>query len=105
MYSNGNRVYSASNLPATLKASNAGLRIGHSNGIADGLWQDAGAYSNSYSNEIRISNIVRYTGTTYTIPTAPFQNDANTLLLLHNNGTNGSTVFFDDNGIAPYTPT
>ena len=104
MYSNGNRVYSDSAFIATLKASNAGVRIGHSNGIADGLWNDPGAYSNSYSNEIRISNIVRYTGATYTVPTAPFQNDANTLLLIHADGTDASTVFFDDNGIAPYTP-
>jgi hypothetical protein len=103
MYANGNRVYSDNSF-ATIKASTTGLKIGHSFGISSGTYSDPGAYSNSYSNELRISNIVRYTGTTYTIPTTPFQNDANTLFLLHANGTNGSTVFFDDNGIAPYTP-
>lgn len=54
-------------------------------------------------DEFRISNTARYT-TTFTPQTTPFQNDANTLLLLHMDGTDGSTVFFDDNSIAPYTP-
>ena len=58
---------------------------------------------NGYLDEIRISNIARYTAT-FTPSTTPFQNDANTLLLLHMDGTNASTVFIDDNGIAPYTP-
>jgi hypothetical protein len=51
-------------------------------------------------DEIRISNTVRYTDN-FTPSTTPFVNDANTLLLLHMDGTNGSTVFTDDNGVAP----
>ena len=51
-------------------------------------------------DEVRISNTARYTAN-FTAPTAPFQNDANTLLLLHMDGTDGSTVFFDDNGRTP----
>lgn len=47
-----------------------------------------------YMDEIRISNIARYTGP-YTPATEPFVNDANTLLLLQFNGPNGSTVFVD----------
>jgi hypothetical protein len=62
-----------------------------------------GNYSNGHTDEIRISNSARYTAN-FTAPTAPFQNDANTLLLLHMDGTDASTVFIDDNGIAPYTP-
>jgi hypothetical protein len=58
---------------------------------------------NGYMDEMRVSNIARYTAA-FTPSTTPFQNDANTLLLLHMDGTNASTVFFDDNGIAPYTP-
>jgi hypothetical protein len=54
-------------------------------------------------DEVRISNTARYTAN-FTPSTAPFQNDANTLLLIHADGTDASTVFFDDNGIAPYTP-
>jgi len=57
-------------------------------------------------DEIRISNIARYTEAfnPSTVLTAPFQSDASTLLLIHADGTDGSTVFTDDNGIAPYTP-
>lgn len=49
-----------------------------------------------YMDEIRISNSARYTDN-FTPSTTPFVNDANTLLLLHCNGTNASTVFTDDN--------
>jgi hypothetical protein len=56
-----------------------------------------------YIDEVRVSSIARYTAG-FTPSTTPFQNDANTILLIHADGTNGSTVLFDDNGIAPYTP-
>lgn len=49
-----------------------------------------------YIDEIRISNTARYSAA-FTSPTAAFVNDANTLLLIHANGTNASTVFTDDN--------
>ena len=49
-------------------------------------------------DEIRISDTARYTSG-FTPSTEPFQNDANTLLLLHCNGTDGSTTFIDDNGV------
>ncbi len=51
-----------------------------------------------YIDEIRISNSARYTSA-FTPSTTPFVNDDNTLLLIHANGTNASTVFTDDNGI------
>jgi hypothetical protein len=54
------------------------------------------AYINGYIDEFRVSNIARYTAT-YTLATQPFVNDANTRLLLHCDGTNGSTSFPDDN--------
>jgi hypothetical protein len=59
---------------------------------------DTGYCMDGYMDEIRISNTARYT-TTFTPSTTPFIDDANTLLLLHCNGTNGSTTFIDDNGI------
>ena len=49
-------------------------------------------------DEVRISNTARYT-TTFTPSTTPFVNDENTLLLLHMDGTDASTVFEDDNGV------
>jgi hypothetical protein len=51
---------------------------------------------NGYIDEVRITKgFARYTGT-YTVPTAEFSSDINTSLLLHLNGTNGSTNFTDD---------
>lgn len=47
-----------------------------------------GASNKQYRiDEIRISKIARYTGTSLTIPTAPFTNDADTLALFHCNST------------------
>ena len=81
-------------------------------GVSQGTWTDTVDYSfsnelyigsrfsstgaNAYFDEIRISNTARYT-TTFTPTTSQFVNDANTLLLLHCNGANGSTTFLDDN--------
>ena len=81
-------------------------------GVSQGTWTDtvdytfsnalylgsrfSGSGASAYFDEIRISNVARYT-TTFTPTTSQFVNDANTLLLLHCNGTNGSTVFLDDN--------
>ena len=50
---------------------------------------------NGYLDEIRVSNTARYTAN-FTSSTIPFINDANTLLLVHADGTNASTVFTDD---------
>jgi hypothetical protein len=52
---------------------------------------------NGYLDEVRISNTARYTGN-FTPSTTPFVNDTNTLLLLHMDGANTSTLFEDDNG-------
>lgn len=53
---------------------------------------------NGNLDEIRISNVCRYTGTTFT-PASRFAPDDNTVLLIHGDGTNGSTTFTDDIGI------
>ena len=64
--------------------------------------------------EIRLSDNVRYSNTTYTVPTIPFSADGNTRALWHFNETAGSTVFLDSSsygntltgygGAQTYTP-
>ena len=56
------------------------------------------AWFGDYLDEVRFSSTSRYSSGAITVPTEPFQNDANTLLLLHMDGTNGSTTIIDDNG-------
>jgi hypothetical protein len=50
---------------------------------------------NGYIDEVCVSTIAKYT-TTFTPPTQQFLGNANTVLLLHFNGTNNSTTFIDD---------
>jgi len=76
--------------PSSMNLSNAVLYI---SGIGSGSNS-----LNGYSDEIRISDNVRYSAN-FTAPTAPFVNDGNTQLLIHADGTNASTYFEDDNGV------
>jgi len=57
-------------------------------------------FFDGYIDEVRFSDTARYTAG-FTTPTETFQNDANTLLLIHMDGTDASTVFIDDNGYYP----
>jgi len=51
-------------------------------------------YFNGYMEEIRVSNIARYSGTSFAVPTSPFaDNHANSMLLLHGDGENNSDTF------------
>jgi hypothetical protein len=84
---------SVSGTPNFTDIGNTPLNIGHTgtNGFT------------GYMDEIRVSSSVRYT-TTFT-PSATFTNDENTLLLLHCDGDNNTTVFTDDVGVrVPLTP-
>jgi hypothetical protein len=60
----------------------------------------SGGYVDGYIDEVRISKVARYTAT-FTPQTTPFQNDADTLLLMHMDGTDALKVFTDDNGVTP----
>ena len=67
--------------------------------VIGGKLTDARFNYYGYIDDFRVSNVARYSGTSYTVPTEPFQNDANTLTLLHFDGKNNSTDFVDDNGV------
>lgn len=43
-------------------------------------------------DEIRLSNSLRYTGSSYTVPTAPFETDSNTMWLWHADEGSGTTA-------------
>jgi hypothetical protein len=88
MYINGTASYTNTNFTSNLGTNRQSI-IGISYAITSGL--------NGWIDEFRISNTARYAGN-FTAPTAPFQDDSNTLMLLHMDGTDGSTVFIDDNG-------
>jgi hypothetical protein len=88
LYINGTNEGSAYNFSNNMTSSY--YRIGNNVTAANGL--------NGHIDEVRISNTARYTSN-FTAPTAPFVNDANTLLLLHCDGTDAVTFFEDDNGI------
>jgi len=57
-----------------------------------------------YVDEFRISKgFARYSGSSFTVPTSAFTADEHTHLLIHGDGSNGSTNITDDP--APYRPT
>ena len=50
--------------------------------------------------DVRVSNVARYTGSTYTVPSAPFVTDSNTLLLLKSLGQQtGQTLEIQGRGL------
>lgn len=91
MYIDGVGSYTNNSFSSDL-GTNRNIRIGIS-------YADT-APLNGHIDEFRISNIARYNGD-FTPSTEPFQNDSNTLLLLHMDGTDASKVFVDDNGTRP----
>jgi len=55
----------------------------------------AGTFVNGWFDEFRISKGVARWTSNFTPPTSPYPRDANTVLLLHMDGADGSTTFID----------
>ena len=53
-----------------------------------------------YMDNMRVSNINRYSGASYSVATSPFTSDSNTQLLMICDGANGSTTFTDSSSFA-----
>jgi hypothetical protein len=96
IYFNGSRIYNAANTNSYRFASGQ-IRIG-SYLTSNPPTANAFYFIDGWMDEIRISNTSRYTGSSLTVPTSAFVNDSTTELLLHADGTDGDTVFIDDNG-------
>lgn len=100
---------------STAAVRRSGVTTLYVNGTSVGTWTDTTNYVvgsvtlasngyastgsptlNGYMDEVRISNIARYSAN-YTPATEPFTDDINTLLLVHFDGQNSSKSFVDDN--------
>ena len=88
-----------------LNTGSFGDSVTVSNGaISTGTPFRMGAYGSTfwrgYMDNLRVSNINRYSGASYSVATSPFTSDANTQLLLICDGPNGSTTFTDSSSFA-----
>lgn len=82
VYIAGTRGYSAA-VDGAQTSSSAAMFVGHAGGSE---------FMNGNMAYIRISNVKRYTGTTLTVPTAPYTNDANTMVRILMTEGSGSTA-------------
>ena len=88
VFLDGTKVVDASNFEITpgIYNSTGTFYVGSGNGV-NTFYQKI--------DEVRISDILRYFGPSYTVPLSPFSADANTRALWHFDETSGSTTFFD----------
>jgi hypothetical protein len=93
-------------LNGTRTQSNTGISgdVGQTNqeaigvgGLADGqiMFNQGG---NGWMDDVRVSDVARYdpTQSSHSLPSGAFVNDSNTKLLLHGDGSDGSTSITDD---------
>lgn len=96
IYGNGVEKYSATDFVDVPGPSSASLLINGSVQSGTPYGARTSLTGNGYPmDEIRVSNVARYTST-FVPPTQRFVSDENTLLLIHCDGTDGSTTFTDD---------
>jgi hypothetical protein len=77
LYVDGNREGTSATVRSTSAYNGTTLVVGtHVNSASSFLWPGS-------IDEVRLSNVARYTGTTYTVPTAAFSPDLNTKNLYH----------------------
>jgi len=74
------KVYTNGRLETTLSR---GFSFSSTTDLWIGGYTNAQQMKNGYIDEFRISNIARYTDSSYTIPTSAFVEDENTIFLNH----------------------
>ena len=95
IFINGNNESTGSTWDATVNSDTDSLPFGIGAHPSGSIPFNSG--NNGWIDEVRISNTNRYTAENF-VPSGPFVNDDNTVLLLHMDGTVNSTTFIDDNG-------
>ena len=91
MYRNGTEVDSTTTLMSDSNGTySCPMFLG--GGYNNGGSHSGNYFYSGYVDDLRISNIARYTAN-FSAPTAAFTRDSNTLLLMHMNGANNGTVF------------
>ena len=63
-----------------------------STGTVFGMGKYGGSVVNAYYNNLRVSNINRYSGASYTLATDSFVSDSNTQILIQPTGATGTTI-------------
>lgn len=84
LYKDGSRV-------ATESSNTFDVGLNTSNKVAIGAYPSGSEQWDGHISNVRYSNIARYSGGSYTVPTAEFENDSNTRLLM----CQGSDPFTD----------
>ena len=67
------------------------------NVFTSGKVQGSTTNSTGFFGPYRVSSSARYTGSSYTVPTSQFVNDADTLFIVTMDGTNGDRDIIDAN--------
>ena len=95
-------IYVGGALSNSMTATTTAMTFTPTLGVQVGTWTQGA--QNFYGNlaDVRVSNVARYTGSSFTVPTAqmPFTTDANTLLLLKSlGGQTGQTLEIQGRGL------